>query len=101
MVVPRPALERAARVRFEGDERRRRMRVRTRSAGWRGTKFFPPARPRCVPVEAVERRVLLSGSVVINELHVDPDVNTDLVEYVELTNPGDQPVNLAGAAFTS
>ncbi len=34
--------------------------------------------------------------VVINELHVNPDVKTELVEYVELHNPGTASVDLSG-----
>ncbi len=34
--------------------------------------------------------------IVINELHVDPDVETELVEFIELHNPGDVPVDLSG-----
>ena len=51
--------------------------------------------------ESLERRVLLSGSVVINEIHFDPDVKSEEVEFVELTNPGDAAVDLSGASFTA
>ena len=34
--------------------------------------------------------------VVINELHVDPDVKTEQVEFVELCNPGTVAVDLSG-----
>ncbi|MCX5644687.1 MAG: lamin tail domain-containing protein [Phycisphaerae bacterium] len=38
--------------------------------------------------------------VVINELHVDPDVKTELVEFIELYNAGAAEVDLAGWQFT-
>ena len=41
-------------------------------------------------------RVSNSPQVVINELHVNPDVKTELVEYVELHNPGTAEVDLSG-----
>jgi hypothetical protein len=40
------------------------------------------------------------AEVVINEIHYDPDVKTQLVEFVELHNPGIAPVDLSGASFT-
>lgn len=39
-------------------------------------------------------------TVIINELHTNPDVKTDLVEFVELHNYGVEAVNLAGWALT-
>jgi len=39
-------------------------------------------------------------AVVINELHTNPDVANDLVEFVELYNAGTAPVDLAGWQFT-
>src|SRR3954470_8471715 len=68
-------------------------RVRNRQAKGRGR---PVPSPR--PLETLERRVLLTGSVVINEIHYHPDVKTEAVEFVEITNPGDAPVDLSGAA---
>jgi len=38
--------------------------------------------------------------VVINEIHYDPDVKTELVEFVELYNFGSTDVNLAGWYFS-
>lgn len=40
------------------------------------------------------------ATVVINELHYDPDVSTDLVEFVELYNAGDAAVDLSGWFFS-
>src|SRR5262249_23507454 len=40
------------------------------------------------------------SEVVINEIHYDPDVKTELVEFVELYNPGSAAVDLSGASFT-
>ena len=36
------------------------------------------------------------GAIVINEIHYNPDVKTDAVEFVELYNAGTNAVNLAG-----
>ncbi|MBN1506694.1 MAG: lamin tail domain-containing protein, partial [Sedimentisphaerales bacterium] len=41
-----------------------------------------------------------SPVVVINELHVDPDVKTERVEFVELHNPEAEPVDLSGWQLT-
>src|SRR5215218_9879186 len=51
--------------------------------------------------EPLERRVLLAASAVINEIHYAPDVKTEQVEFIELLNPGDQPLDLSGARFTN
>jgi len=40
------------------------------------------------------------GSIVINEMHVDPDVKTQPVEYVELYNAGTTSANLSGWYFS-
>ena len=40
------------------------------------------------------------AEVVINEIHYDPDVKTQLVEFVELHNPGAAPVDLSNAYFS-
>ncbi len=37
--------------------------------------------------------------VVINEIHSNPDVETELVEFVELYNPGPDAVNISGWHF--
>src|SRR5580765_5960129 len=42
-----------------------------------------------------------SASVVINEIHYNPDVKTEPVEFVELCNSGTNPVNLAGWTLAS
>ena len=42
-----------------------------------------------------------AASVVINEIHYDPDVKTELVEYIELYNAGTTDVNLTGWYFSS
>lgn len=39
--------------------------------------------------------------IVINEIHFDPDLSYELVEFVELHNAGDQPVDLSGWYFGS
>jgi len=38
--------------------------------------------------------------VVINEIHYDPDVKTEQVEFVELYNPDDESVDLSGWYFS-
>ena len=42
----------------------------------------------------------LPASIVINEIHYNPDVKTEPVEFVELYNAGVTPVNLAGWRFS-
>jgi len=39
-------------------------------------------------------------SVVINEIHYDPDVKTEQVEFVELYNPDDESADLSGWYFS-
>jgi hypothetical protein len=41
-----------------------------------------------------------SAQIVINEIHYDPDVKTELVEFIELHNTGPSAVNLSGWQFT-
>ncbi|MCX5639025.1 MAG: lamin tail domain-containing protein [Planctomycetota bacterium] len=41
------------------------------------------------------------GPVVINEIHYDPDVKTDLAEFVELYNVTDEAINLSGWYFSN
>ena len=43
---------------------------------------------------------LARGGVVINEIHPNPDVATDLVKFVELFNNSDTPINLTGWRLT-
>src|SRR5262245_15864979 len=38
----------------------------------------------------------VSAAIVINEIHYDPDVKTEPVEFIELHNTGPNAVNLAG-----
>ncbi|MBN1846878.1 MAG: lamin tail domain-containing protein, partial [Sedimentisphaerales bacterium] len=40
-----------------------------------------------------------STVVVINEIHSNPDVATELVEFIELYNPGPDPVDISGWYF--
>ena len=42
----------------------------------------------------------VNGAVIINELHTDPDVKTELVEFVELYNAGAEAVDLSGWSLT-
>ena len=39
---------------------------------------------------------MLAANVVINEIHYDPDVKTELVEFIELHNAGDETADLSG-----
>src|SRR5437867_4983352 len=41
-----------------------------------------------------------ADSVVINEIHFNPDIKTEPAEFVELFNAGSNAVNLAGWKFT-
>src|SRR4051794_19999156 len=41
------------------------------------------------------------SEVGINEIHYDPDVKTEAVEFVELYNPSPIAMDLSGAAFTA
>ena len=42
----------------------------------------------------------VQGAIVINEIHYNPEVKTEQVEFVELFNSGATPVNLGGWRFT-
>ncbi|HYE31733.1 MAG TPA: lamin tail domain-containing protein [Methylomirabilota bacterium] len=44
--------------------------------------------------------VFAEGPVVINEIHADPDVKTELVEFIELHNPTAQEVDVSNWSFT-
>ncbi|HWH68460.1 MAG TPA: lamin tail domain-containing protein, partial [Candidatus Sulfotelmatobacter sp.] len=44
---------------------------------------------------------LVPGAIVINEIHYDPDVKTEHVEFVELYNNGTNTVDLSGWYFSS
>mgnify|MGYP002849947059 CR=1 FL=1 len=39
---------------------------------------------------------LAKGAIVINEIHHDPDVKTELAEFIELHNSGAEQVDLGG-----
>jgi len=45
--------------------------------------------------ESLEQRNLLT-SVVINEIHFDPDIKAEQVEFIELYNPGPIAVDMSG-----
>ena len=42
----------------------------------------------------------VKGQIVINEIHYDPDVKTELVEFIELHNASGAAVNISGWSFT-
>ncbi|UCG58347.1 MAG: lamin tail domain-containing protein, partial [Phycisphaerales bacterium] len=58
-------------------------------------------------VDSVDFGLLAAGwheighPVIINEIHYDPDVKTQLVEYVELYNAGQIDISLAGWYFSN
>ncbi|MGA2062707.1 MAG: lamin tail domain-containing protein, partial [Thermoguttaceae bacterium] len=53
-------------------------------------------------IETLEHRWMLSnGPIVINELHVDPNIKTEPVEYIELYNAGASTMNLSGWYFSN
>ncbi|MHC4520476.1 MAG: lamin tail domain-containing protein, partial [Planctomycetota bacterium] len=66
------------------------------------------ATPKRLPILAVIVWLFGTGTawgqagptVVINELHTDPDVKTELVEFVELHNHGTETVDISGWSFT-
>ena len=55
---------------------------------------------RWICVFVLASPALATSRIVINELHIDPDVKTDLVEFVELHNPGSEAVDLSNWSFT-
>ena len=76
--------------------RRRRATEKLRKSGFRG---------RRLRVEALENRCLLSAEPVINEFLASnngeiQDEDGDFSDFIELTNRGDQAVNLAGWYLT-
>jgi hypothetical protein len=52
------------------------------------------------PFESLEPRALLAGEVVINELHYNPDIETQLVEFIELYNTTVAPIDLSNWSFS-
>jgi len=64
----------------------------------RGTA--PSQRQRDACFERLEPRLLLDGSVIINEIHYDPDVKTEPAEFVELYNTTADPIDLAHWRFS-
>ena len=50
--------------------------------------------------ETLETRHLLAVSVLINEIHFDPDIKNEHVSFVELHDAGDQPADLSGWQLT-
>jgi len=56
-------------------------------------------RARPALLEAMERRLLLD-SVIINEIHYDPDIKTEPAEFVELYNTTADPIDISQWALT-
>ena len=76
--------------------RRRRATEKLKKSGFRG---------RRLRVEALENRCLLSAEPVINEFLASnngeiQDEDGDFSDFIELSNRGDQAVNLAGWYLT-
>jgi hypothetical protein len=51
-------------------------------------------------VDSIEEQAATQSTVVINEIHCNPDVETELVEFLELYNSGTAGVNLSGWFFS-
>ena len=47
------------------------------------------------PFESLEARCVLAGEVVINEIHYNPDIETQLVEFIELYNTTTAAIDLS------
>jgi hypothetical protein len=71
---------------------RRNKRIRARSGRRRNYRAM---------LETLERRDLLAANVVINEIHYDPAIKTEFVEFVELYNAGDEAAELNGWRLTN
>jgi len=72
----------------------------TRSNNRRRSRRGPTAGATAPPhLDALEPRLLLAANVVINELHVDPPIATEMAEYVELHNAGDTGTDVSGWYF--
>ena len=65
-----------------------------------GTDQAAPGQPRRYFARPTPGALNARAEVVINEIHYDPDVKVQLVEFVELHNPGSAPVDLSGAFFS-
>jgi len=51
-------------------------------------------------VSTFTTRQFIPATVVINEMHYNPDLSTDAVEFIELHNAGDEAVALEGWRFS-
>lgn len=77
----------------------RHRRVTTKRTSFMGED----SRSRRILLETLETRQLLAGdaaAVVINEMHVNPANETQLIEFIELHNPGAEAVDVSGWFFT-
>jgi hypothetical protein len=63
--------------------------------------FHPFARCRALVCVGFWLAAPLAAQIVINEIHYDPDLKTEPVEFIELYNAGPTAVDLAGWEFTS
>jgi len=72
------------------------MRLRQNKGGKRRGHRMGFRRPLRSGFEQLEVRHLLAASVLINEIHYDPDIKTEAVSFVELYNDGDQTADLSG-----
>jgi len=42
----------------------------------------------------------MANAVIINEIHYDPDISTEFVEFIELYNTDGNDVDISGWSFT-
>jgi hypothetical protein len=80
-----------------------RLAVTAMVVGFCGTlqAFVPGEAAGGRAVRAADLQSQAAATVVINELHTDPDVKTERVEFVELYNAGTVPADLSGWQFTA
>ena len=73
---------------------------------WRGRRRtlldsdFSRSRRKQRSLESLEARHLLAANVVINEIHYDSEIKTELVEFVELHNGGDTDADISNWFFS-
>ncbi|OHB74335.1 MAG: hypothetical protein A2Z25_24170, partial [Planctomycetes bacterium RBG_16_55_9] len=83
-------------------ERRKGQRHKGTRAqrGWRISLCLWPSVPLCLCLLLLCSYVC-TASVVINEIHYDPDVKTEAVEFVELYNTAATGIDLSGWYFSN
>ena len=61
---------------------------------------IPPAATWATPSLSFTTPEAPPATMLINEIHLDPDVKTEPVEFIELYNYGDQAIDLSGWLFS-